>query len=92
MKYQRRLKLRFTLEALGTKGIESWRLLSVLCFCYFGEFLCLIVVLFASCAWPCHFICGVVLLLVFHGFLIVGFLVLSFLSFESWELVGKDKS
>ena len=24
-----------------------------------------------SGAWPCHFVCGVVLLLVFHGFLLV---------------------
>jgi len=30
-------------------------------------------------AWPCHFICGVAILLVFHGFPLVFFLFLNFI-------------
>ena len=48
-------------------------------------------VLFMKGARPCHFVCGVVLLLAF----MILFLFVScafFLSFESWELVVKEES
>jgi hypothetical protein len=57
----------------------------------FCDLLCLIWFFFMSSAWPCHFVCGVVLLLVFMVFFL--FVSCSFLlCFESWELVGKEES
>jgi len=47
--------------SLGTMGIESCCLLLVLCFWSFGALLCFIMVLFTSCAWPCHLGCGVII-------------------------------
>lgn len=63
MKYQRRLRLRFPLEALGTMGVMVFvASLMLLVFCYL---LCLIAALFTFGVWPYHFVCGAVFLLVF---------------------------
>jgi len=86
MKSWRRLRLRFPLEALGTMGVESWCLLLAFLFQCFVICLRLIVVLFMFGAWPCQFVCGVVLLLVFHGFLFFSFFFLPFFCFKGLKI------
>ena len=88
MKFWRRLKLSFHLEALGTMGIESWCLLLVFCFWYFVTFCAWFAIFIVSRAWSCHFVCDVVLLFIFMVFFLFYF-VLTFYVLRVLELVEK---
>ena len=58
----------------------------------FHDLLCLIAIFFMCSVWPYHFVCGVVLLLVFMGFFLdfLGSFLLCFEGLGDW--LGNEES